>query len=202
LSAAMYPKVFDEYQNFVNEYSTYVEHLPTRAFLAPLDVDEDIDVYLSKGNMVNIKYKAKGELQPNGTREVFFEANGVPRVVEVKDQGVGKAASAARKPARDKADPSNLGSVAAPMAGDVVDVKTAPGSKVEAGQPLVVLSAMKMETSVAAPCSGTVKHVAVIKGDQLDAGDLLVLISPLGSDGEGAGGGNAAAAEQPVAAKA
>jgi len=182
LSAAMYPKVFDEYRAFVNEYSTFVERLPTRAFLAPLNVDEDIDVELSKGNVVNIKYKAKGELQPNGTREVFFEANGVPRVVEVRDLGVGKEAVAGRKPARDKANPSDLGSVAAPMAGEVVEVKTSPGASIEAGEPLVVLSAMKMETSVAAPCRGTVKHVAVIKGDQLDTGDLLVLISPEGSE--------------------
>jgi pyruvate carboxylase len=137
--------------------------------------------------VVNIKYKAKGELQPNGCREVFFEANGVPRVVEVRDRGVGRAAAAgARRPARDKADPSDVGSVAAPMAGEVVDVKAAPGSAVTAGQPLLVLSAMKMETSVAAPCSGTVKHVAVVKGDQLEAGDLLLVISAAGGGAVGA----------------
>lgn len=176
LSACMYPKVFDEYRTFINDYSTFVERLPTRAFLTPLDIDEDIDVQLSKGNVVNIKYKAKGELQPNGIREVFFEANGMPRVVEVKDLSASKD-STTRRAARDKADVSDVGSVAAPMAGEVVEVKAAPGATVIAGEPLVVLSAMKMETSVAAPCSGTVKHVAVIKGDQLEQGDLLLVIN-------------------------
>jgi len=177
LSAAMYPKVFDEYKSMTSEFSKYISHLPTRAFLKPLDVDEDIDVELSKGNIVNIKYKAKGELQPSGMREVFFEANGIPRVVEVRDTSVQKDVSSSRPPSRDKADPSDIGSVASPMSGEVVEVKAAPGKHVNAGEALVVLSAMKMETSVAAPCSGTIKHVAVIKGDQLETGDLLVLIS-------------------------
>jgi pyruvate carboxylase len=177
LSAAMYPKVFDEYMAFKGEFSRYVEHLPTRAFLAPLDVDEDVDVELSKGNVVNIKYKAKGELQPSGMREVFFEANGIPRVVEVRDTNKSQQGQAPKIQARDKADPSDIGSVASPMSGEVIDVKAKPGSSVQAGETLVVLSAMKMETSVAAPCSGTVRHVAVIKGDQLDAGDLLVSIN-------------------------
>jgi pyruvate carboxylase len=47
---------------------------------------------------------------------------------------------------------------------------------VVAGQALVVLSAMKMETSVGAPCAGTVQHVAVVRGDSVDTADLLVLI--------------------------
>ena len=179
LSAAMYPKVFDEYRTFITNYSHFVERLPTRAFLAPLDADEEIDVVLSRGNVVTIRYLAKGEIQPaNGTREVFFEANGVPRVVEVLDKRATSQAAAGRRPLRDKADPLNVGSVAAPMSGEVVEVKAASGGNVKAGEPLVVLSAMKMETSVAAPCSGRVKHVAVIKGDQLDTGDLLVEIEP------------------------
>lgn len=46
----------------------------------------------------------------------------------------------------------------------------------KSGQQLVVLSAMKMETSVSAPCSGIVQHVAVETKDQVDSGDLLVRI--------------------------
>ena len=42
--------------------------LPTRAFLAPMDEDEEIEVELAKGNSVIIKYKALSELQPNGKR--------------------------------------------------------------------------------------------------------------------------------------
>lgn len=86
LSAALYPKVFDEYMTHVLRYSDLVEKLPTRAFLAPLEEDEEVEVEVSKGVAAVIKYKATGELQTNGKREVFFEANGVPRVVEVVDK--------------------------------------------------------------------------------------------------------------------
>ena len=42
--------------------------LPTRAFLVPLDEDEEIEVALAKGQSVSVKYKACGELQPDGKR--------------------------------------------------------------------------------------------------------------------------------------
>lgn len=182
MSSAMYPKVFAEYVKFVDKYGRFVEKLPTRAFWAPLEVDEEIDIELSKGNIVNIKYKAKGELQPGGTREVFFEANGVLRSVEVKDEKAAKesAAGSTKRAAREKADPMKEGSVSAPMSGEVVEVRAAPGQKVKAGEPLVVLSAMKMETSVSATCTGTIQHVYVIKGDQVDNADALLLIKPEG----------------------
>ncbi len=47
------------------------------------------------------------------------------------------------------------------------------GTRVKAGEPLVVLSAMKMETAVGAPCSGVVQHVAVSVKDMIEAGTLL-----------------------------
>lgn len=161
------------HRSFSVQYSHLTEQLPTRAFFAPLDVDEEVDIHITQGVGLAIKLKAVGELQPNGIREVFFETNGIPRVVDVEDLREAKTLGRA---ARDKADPDTLGSIGAPMAGQVVDVLAKPGVYVSAGQALVVLSAMKMETTVAAPVSGMVQHVAVVKDDQIDAGDLLVSI--------------------------
>jgi pyruvate carboxylase len=48
LSAALYPKVFEEYQDFVLRYSDLIEKLPTRAFLEPLKEDEEVEIELSK----------------------------------------------------------------------------------------------------------------------------------------------------------
>ena len=65
-------------------------------------------------------------------REVFFEINGIPRVVEVVDMSDSEATATAgaKRAAREKADPSKVGSVAAPMAGEVVDVRITPGAHV------------------------------------------------------------------------
>lgn len=82
-----------------------------------------------------------------------------------------------KREVREKAQQDELGSVGAPMAGDIVEVSVTPGARVKAGEQLVVMSAMKMETAVCAPCDGLIQHVAIDKGDVLDAGDLLVMIS-------------------------
>lgn len=68
------------------------------------------------------------------------------------------------------------GSVGAPMPGTVIDIKVKEGEDVEKGQPLLVLSAMKMEMVVSAPLTGKVKLIAVTKDMKLEGDDLLVEI--------------------------
>lgn len=63
LSSALYPKVFQEYQDFRFQFGDKITNLPTRAFLAPLDEDEEISVQMAKASEVTIRFKAKGELQ-------------------------------------------------------------------------------------------------------------------------------------------
>ncbi len=70
------------------------------------------------------------------------------------------------------------GLVAAPAPAIVVSVAVQPGDEVEAGQPLLVLEAMKMETSVDAPFGGHVREVCVVANVQVGPGDPLVLIDP------------------------
>ena len=177
LAAALYPKVFDEY---VVKRDTVgpVGLLPTKAFLKGLEIDEEIEVTTDRGVSTNIKLKAVGELLPSGNREVFFEVNAIPRVVEIQDRKILEAAKGASSAAaaREKSDPLDPGSVGAPMSGSVVEVLVCPGQKIAAGEPIVVLSAMKMETTVASPVAGTCKHVGVVPGDTCSAGDLMCAI--------------------------
>jgi len=70
------------------------------------------------------------------------------------------------------------GRVEAPMPGKVVSVLVAPGATVDVGQPLVVLEAMKMETTLTAEVAGTVAAVPAEAGAVVAAGELLVEITP------------------------
>jgi pyruvate carboxylase len=54
------------------------------------------------------------------------------------------------------------------MKGLVVDITRREGASVEKGDPIAVLSAMKMETIVSAPFSGTISRIAVNVGDSID----------------------------------
>ena len=69
------------------------------------------------------------------------------------------------------------GSLVAPMPGAVLRVLVAPGANVAAGDPLVVVEAMKMEHQVAAPADGTVGEVHVAPGDQVETGQLLLVMA-------------------------
>ncbi|MGF1600002.1 MAG: carboxyl transferase domain-containing protein [Acidimicrobiales bacterium] len=76
--------------------------------------------------------------------------------------------------------------VTSPTAGLVVDVPARAGSRVAAGDPLVVLSAMKMETVLVAPCAGTVTAVGDLDpGDAVDAGQVVVTLEPSADAGAG-----------------
>ena len=66
--------------------------------------------------------------------------------------------------------------VAAPMPGSILKVNVTAGQAINAGDPLVVLEAMKMETDIMAPKSGTVTQVLVERGSTVETGAPLVFI--------------------------
>ena len=170
VSAALYPKVFAEYLGFRADYSD-VSLLPTRSLIAPMKLGEEISFEIERGKLLIVKLTAIGDIRSNGLREVFFELNGQPRSFLVADASIARETVT-----RERAKVDEPSSVGAPMPGVIIDLQTKVGATLAAGDPLVVMSAMKMETVVGAPIAGKVTRVAVKIGDTLEAGDLLVEI--------------------------
>ena len=67
--------------------------------------------------------------------------------------------------------------VNAPLAGTVVKVLVQPGQVVAEGEAIIILEAMKMETSISAPNAGTIVAVKVQGGDSCTVGDVLVMLA-------------------------
>lgn len=174
MSYVMYPAVFEEWSEFGAKYGD-VSVIPTRQFVSPMRVGQEVSFEIEKGKTLIARLKHIGEADEAGQREVVMELNGEVRTVRVLDEKRGKASAAVTRPKADRRNPAH---VSAPMPGACVDVKVAVGDVVAAGQPVVVLSAMKMESVVTAPARGTVKDVYVLVGDTVAAGDLVVEIEP------------------------
>uniref|UniRef100_A0A336MAP5 CSON012357 protein n=1 Tax=Culicoides sonorensis TaxID=179676 RepID=A0A336MAP5_CULSO len=170
MSAALYPQVTSDFLAFKEQYGP-VDKLSTRIFLVGPKVGEEFEVAIDKGKTLHIKTLAMAEdLTKNGEREVFFELNGQLRSVLIKDSEASKELHI-----HPKASKSNKNEVGAPMPGSIIDVRVKEGDHVEKGQPLVVLSAMKMEMVVQAPMAGKVQSIKVNNGMKLEGEDLILL---------------------------
>jgi len=168
VSHLLYPEVFTD---FVRHQQQYVDTsvLPTPAFLYGLESGEEIAVDIERGKTLVIRFLTVGEPHADGRRTVFFELNGQSREVTVTDHAMEPTA-----PQRPKADPLNPAHIAASMPGMVVNVAVHPGDLVAKGQKLLMLEAMKMQTSITAEQEGRIKELPVQPGTQVETGDLLI----------------------------
>jgi acetyl/propionyl-CoA carboxylase alpha subunit len=123
---------------------------------------------------------------------VDLEIDGTRRVYRVHQAGDGMyvdasdGASALRETPR-FGDPTKLapaGSLLAPMPGLVLRVLAEPGTAVTAGQPILVLEAMKMEQTVSAPAAGVLAELHAKARDQVSTGQILAVLRE-SSDKEG-----------------
>lgn len=168
----MYPKVFAEFVALQRKYGT-VSVLPTSVFFYGMKVGDEVTLEIERGKALIVQLTAIGETRDDGQVELFFELNGQPRVITVPDR-----AAAAGGQARRKAENGNAAHIAAPMPGVISTVNIVKDQKICAGDVLLTLEAMKMETVLHAPYDGTVAELLVGPGAQVDSKDLLVELRP------------------------
>jgi len=170
LSFVMYPDVFLKFAKARQTYGN-VEVLPTPQFYYGMKKGDEIAVELEPGKTLVIKFLTVGEPHPEGYRTVFFELNGQPREVNIRDKSLDVKVAAAPK-----ADPSRAGEIGAPIPGVVSTVAVELNQPVKKGDRLLVMEAMKMQSTVYAPVSGKVTQVLVQPGRHVEAKDLLLVI--------------------------
>jgi pyruvate carboxylase len=169
-SYLMYPKVFTD---FAIAFDTYgpVSTLPTPSYFYGLEAGEELFVDIERGKTLVVINQAQGETDQKGMVTMFFELNGQPRRIKVPDRAHGATNGAVRR----KVEIGNAAQVGAPMPGVISTVAVAAGQQVKAGDVLLSIEAMKMETALHAEKDGTVAEVLVKAGDQIDAKDLLIV---------------------------
>ena len=110
--------------------------------------------------------------------------NGVPYDIEVDVEEqeapqlgsivIGGGGGAMLAPTHTSVQAASANAVVAPLAGSVARVLVEEGQEIEAGQVLLVLEAMKMETEITAPKAGKVARILVEKGTAVQAGEGLI----------------------------
>ncbi|MFT4181285.1 MAG: pyruvate carboxylase [Rhizobium sp.] len=169
-SYLMYPKVFTDYALAADTYGP-VSVLPTPSYFYGLKEGDELFAEIERGKTLVVVNQAMTATDDKGMVTVFFELNGQPRRIKVPDRAHGASGSAIRR----KVETGNAAHVGAPMPGVISSVFVAPGQAIKAGDVLVSIEAMKMETALHAEKDGTISEVLVRAGDQIDAKDLLVV---------------------------
>lgn len=167
-SYLMYPKVFTEFMAAQKTYGP-TSVIPTPAYFYGLEAGDELLVDLEKGKTMVIQLVGQSTPNEKGMVRVFFELNGQPRTVAVPDRSMANEIVA-----RPKAEVGNANHVGAPMPGVVSTLAVKAGQDVQAGDVLLSIEAMKMETAIHAENDGKIAEILVKPGDQIDAKDLLV----------------------------
>ena len=167
-SFLMYPKVFTDFDASLRKYGP-MSSLPTPVFFYGMKIGEEIAAEIERGKTLVIQLQVIGETDEDGQIPVFFELNGQPRVVKVPNRAVAVSAAPSRK-----AEDGNDAEIGAPMPGIISTIAVKAGDEVKAGDVLLTIEAMKMETSLRASRDGVVEEMFARVGRAVDAKDLLV----------------------------
>lgn len=170
ISYAMYPKVFEDYQNSLKKEGSF-RYMGSDIYFHGLEEGETCEVKLEEGKILVIKLHEIRGVDPEGNRDLVFEVNGNRRIVKIKDEDMQSAVSSiATVRFANEDDPMEIG---ANIPGNIIKILVKQGEKVSEKQPIAVIEAMKMETNILATAEGIVEDIFVNEGQQVKAGELI-----------------------------
>lgn len=181
LSYCLFPKIFLEFleakEKGVKEEipaPKKEEEIKTAPSLAPTEFV--INLY---GESYHVKVGGKGH-KVDGKRPYFLYVNNqlveviVEPLQEVLPSEEGKVEVAPKESVRPK--PTEPGDITSPMPGTVVKIKVKKGDKVNAGDTLVIIEAMKMENEIHSPVDGAVEEIYVKEGDTVNPDEVMIRV--------------------------
>ena len=171
ISSALYPKVFDDYLDYIKENGE-VTRIGSDVFFHGLMEGESTEISIEEGKTLIVTLIEVGKLLENGTRNLTFEINGSRRTINIKDETV--KSGEISNDEKIYADPKNEREVGSSIPGKIVKVLVSEGEKVKKGDKLFIAEAMKMETNIVANIDGKVKDIFVREGDMVESGELLL----------------------------
>ena len=168
VSYALYPKVYEDYCEHFQAYND-VTRLESHVYFYGLRRGEETTLKIGEGKDLLIKFMEMSAPDEEGKRVLSFEINGSVREVTVQDKKL--EVKSDKKLKADKSNPAHVGST---IPGTVSQVFVKEGEEVKQNQPLLVLEAMKLETTVVAKQDGVIDKIYVAAGNRVNTGDLLL----------------------------
>lgn len=168
LSYLFYPKVFEEYHQFHQEFGD-VYYIPTTAFFFGLKPNEETLIQLAPGKSILIKFLYLSETDEDGYRQVFFKLNGQTRSIPARDKRF-KSTKVTNKKV------TNENEIGAPLQGKLSRILVKEGEVVEKNTPLFTLEAMKMESTVVAPRKFIISKILLKEGTMIGQDDVVMEI--------------------------
>jgi pyruvate carboxylase len=169
-SYLMYPEVFATFEKVRQDFSD-LSVLPTPAFFYGLHHRQEISVTIEQGKTLIIRLVNVSEAEKDGRRTVTVELNGMTRETFIADKHLAPKAKL-----RPKADLKNPLQIPAPIPGLIASIAVSVGHKVSKGDKLLMIEAMKMQTTVSAPVDGVVDEIHAALSETVESKDLLLTL--------------------------
>lgn len=173
LSYCLYPKVFEDYLNHIEEKGD-LSRMGSDIFFHGLSEGETCEIEIDEGKSIMIKFLSLNKPDEAGNRILDFEVDGHRREISIHDE---KTLSKQITTQIKMADPANNKEIASNIPGTVCKIKVQEGDKVKSKQEIIVIEAMKMETSIISSEEGQVESLLVKEGEQVKAGQLLMRLN-------------------------